>query len=188
MGHSVKRFAFGVALAAALAACAPYTLVEPHRRSIADVYTVEPQLAWTSTSTRKIESWTVDGFVLHQLRFFKAVGDGDPLLPSPGADKQDRPPFRKTMTATEIAELVVDSLYGGRTTPENLRPATFGDAPGFRFEASWAKKDGVNGRSIVAGAVLKDRLHLIAYDALAIHYFAKYRPQVECVIESVRLQ
>jgi len=172
---------------ATLAGCAPYALVEPSRRSIADAYTVDPQIQWTSFKRDKIELWTVDGFVLHNVRFFQAIGDGEPLLPSTGDTKEPRASYRKSMTTTEIAELVLDTLYG-RSTPENLRPAKFGEAAGFRFETSWTNKDGVKLKSMVAGAVLKNRLHLIAYDAVAIHYFAKYRPHVERVIESVRLQ
>ena len=185
----MTRTLAALALALALAGCAArgYSLVEPRARPIADVYTVEPGVAWTTWSSDRVEAWTIDGYVLHSLRFFKGIADGEPMFTG-GANEDKRPRFRVAMTPTEIAEYVAESLFGGRVTPRHLRPAPFGGAPGFRFEVVYHTRDGVNREALVAGAVLKSRLHVIVYDGTALHHFGKYRADAERVIESVRLQ
>jgi len=179
----------GVALGITLAACAPktYSLVEPRPRPIDTFYSVEPGVAWTATSTGKIESWTIDGYALESLRFFKGIADGEPMVTG-GANEEQRPRFRATMTLTESAELVATSLFGARVTPTDVRPAAFGGAPGFRFDVAYATRDGVERKALAAGAVVNDRLHVIVYDGTSLHHFGKYRAEAERVIESVRFK
>lgn len=179
------------AVALVIVGCAPavqYALVEPGRVPIGEAYTVEPQLAWTSTARGKVVSWTVDGFVLHNLRFFTSIADGEPLFPEGEKADQPRPRFRATMTETEVAEFVVDSLYGGRPSPRELRPADFGGAPGFRFGLDYVTGDGLRRQALVAGAVIARKLHLIVYDGTALHHFPRYRPEVERLLSSIRLR
>ena len=164
-----------------------YTLVEPRPHVVADTYTVDPGVAWATTSAGKIEAWTIDGYLLHALRFFKGIAEGEPMVAG-GADADRRPRFRAAMSPTETVEFIVESLYGGRLTAKNVRPAPFGGASGFRFELSYVTRDGVTREALVAGAIVKDRLHAIVYDGTALHHFGKYRPDAERVIDSVRLK
>ena len=46
----------------------------------------------------------------------------------------------------------------------------------------------MNRRALVAGAVLKHRLHVIVYDGLALYHFGQYREEAERVIDSVSLE
>jgi hypothetical protein len=177
----------GLATGCATAGRPSYSLVEPRLRPIEEYYTVEPGVAWTTMTVGKVEWWTIDGYVLHQLRFYKGIADGEPMFTG-GANEDRRPRFRTTMTPTEAAEFIIESLYGGRLTARNLRPAPFGSAPGFRFEVSYVTRDGVQREALVSGAVVKDRLHTIVHDGTALYHFGRYRPEAERVIESVRLK
>jgi hypothetical protein len=164
-----------------------YTLIEPHVTPVDEAYVVEPGLRWSSVSNGKIETWTIDGVALERLVFFKGIGEGEPMIAA--TDKDDkRPQFRAALTLAEVAEFVVESLYGSRLTAQDLRPAPFGGSPGFRFELAYATRDGVNRRALVAGAVLKHRLHVIVYDGLALYHFGQYREEAERVIDSVSLK
>jgi hypothetical protein len=164
-----------------------YRLVAPPRETIGDVYTVAPQISWTGYTTEKVDSWTVDGFALESLRFFKGIAAGEPLLTG-GKDEERRPRFRATMAESEIAEFVVDSLYSGRAKPRELRPAPFGAASGFRFDLSYATTEGVNRRALVIGAVVQDKLQLIVYDGTTLHYFPRHQDEVERLIQSIQLR
>jgi hypothetical protein len=180
-----------LALAALAGGCATatkgYTLIEPRATAIGEAYVVEPRLRWSSVSTGKVETWTIDGFALQRLAFFKGIEDGEPMTAPAKADDK-RPRFRAALTPSEIAELVVESLYGGRLTPKDLRPAPFGGVPGFRFELAYHTREGVSRQALVAGAVLNNRLHVIVYDGTALHHFGKYREEAERVIASIRLK
>jgi hypothetical protein len=179
----------------ALAACAlllggcaslgRYRLVEPGARAMAGAYTVQPALAWSSIRSGKTELWTIDGLTLESLSFFTGIAEGESILGGRSVDDR-RARFSASMTLPEVAELVADSLFG-RFPPRNVRPASFGGAPGFRFEVSYATRDGVQREALVAAAVLHKQLYVIAYSGTSLHHFARYRAQAEHVIDSVRL-
>jgi hypothetical protein len=176
-------------LATGCAVVETYRPVEPGVRSIGGVYTVEPGLAWSSSTTGKLEMWTIDGVALENLRFFTGIADGEPLPVSRAVVIDDRRPrFRSWMTAAETSDFVAESLYGSQFTPKNVRPAPFGRASGFRFELSYTARDGVQRDALVAAAVVQQRLHLIAYEGTALYHFARYRGEVERIIGSVRLK
>jgi hypothetical protein len=175
-----------VAGCATSGAAPSYTLVEPHPRVIDTFYTVDPQLTWSSSTSGKVETWTVDGFVLHSLRFFKGIGDGEAMFTVP--KKDDRPVFRTAMTPTEVVEFVAESVFGPRVPPRNVRPAPFGGRPGFRFEMDYYTRDGVHRQAIAAGTVLSERLHVIVYDGTSLYHFGKYRAEAEHIMESVKLK
>ena len=178
-----------VVVAVAASGCAHtglgiYGLVEPGVRSMDGVYTVKSQLSWSKTDSGKIETWTIDGFTLQQVRFFKGISEGDSmLLGRTTVDGQAR--FRAAMTPIELTEFVMDSLFGSQFSPKNVRPASFGRASGFRFEVSYWSADGAKRDALVAGASVKNRLHVIVYDGTSQYYFDKYRPEVEKILESI---
>ena len=178
-----------VGLAAALTACAPYTLVEPKRVEVAGFYSVDPQIQWSRAKTRHIELWTVDGPLLESVRFFDAREHGDTLfVPEP---KQKLPTFDKAMTATEVQEFLVDSMAAVGVTglaASNLRPWEFGALDGFRFELSYIDGDGLEHDGIAVGAINEERLYLILYTGARLYYFPKYRGYVESIVASIQIE
>lgn len=185
----MKRPALFAAVAVLLAACTQYTLVPAQPRvTVADTYSVEPQVAWSKATEGKHELWTVDGPLLDQVRFIKALEDGDTLTPPEGEKKL--PPFDHKMTALEIKDFVVTSIAAAdnlHLTSEDLRPFKFGTADGFRFEFTTTRKDGLDMAGFVVGAVIKERLHLIIYYGTRLYYFDKHKDEVERLVQSIRL-
>ncbi len=178
--------------ALALVGCAvgpprPALIEQQHSAVIGGALTVDPQIEWTSLRAEGHETWTVDGTALDALVFFPAVADGEGLLPPPAKGPDTRPRFRRGMSETEIAELVVDTLFPGRPQPRNLRPFEFARKPGFRFDVDYVTPGGLHRKALVAGAVVQDRLRLMVYVAVALHYFAEYRDVVERILSSVQL-
>lgn len=188
----MKRLAlFTVAalLALLVAACAQYTLVPPQPRvTVAGVYSVDPQIAWSKAEDAKHELWTVDGPLLQQVRFIKGLKDGDTLTPAEGDKKL--PPFDHKMTALEIKDFVVTSIAVAddlHLASENLRPYKFGSAEGFRFEFTTTRKDGLDMAGFVVGAVIKERLQLIIYYGTRLYYFDKHKDDVERLVRSIQV-
>ena len=189
------RMGFLVLAVLVVNACAPVKLIEPPRATIADGFSVDPQIRWASLPSRSgIDLWTVDGATLEALTFFKGVADGQPLYRggiAGGPDEDKRPKFRAAMTPTDIAELFVDSyamLQAQKIETTGLRPAKFGTADGFRFEMTWVTPAGLEMQNLVAGAVVKSRLYAVAYSGTRVHYFARYRDTVENLLKSVNVQ
>ncbi len=148
------RGVIAVFLLALLAACTTYSLVEIERRTIAETYSIDPQVAWSTRKQGHTEVWTIDGPTLEGIWFFKGVGDEDTLFDV--ADKDKAPHFKRDMTPSEIMEFVVDSMAAVKAAdvkPSNLRPMNFGSAKGFRFEFTFFE-DGLKMQAIAAGALI----------------------------------
>lgn len=186
MTPALGRLALLVGLALLLSACAQISLVEPKRQKIGEAFSVEAQIAWSRIPAERIEIWTVDGLRLQAVRFFKGVKDRETLFKA-GEDAK-LPVFRAEMTANEVMELVVDTLSragASQVAARGLRPADFGDAPGFRFEFGFVDANGLDGEGIAGGAVIEARLYLILYTGSRAHYFPKYKDDVDRLLDSV---
>src|SRR5262245_61587867 len=182
------RYLGVVLLALAWAGCAPFTLVEPKRTAIDDLYTLEPQVQWSAVERGKIVSWTVDGFPLEAVRFVKGLNNGESFLVEQ-ARRPKPPTFRAEMTPSEVMEFVVDSwsLAGAQQVKaSNLRPHKFGSLDGFAFDMDYLLRNGLEAQGMVAGAVAKGKLHLIMYTGARRHYFPKHKSDVDRMIDSIR--
>lgn len=188
-GKRPFRFLPALTFALLVAGCATYSLIEPKRTAVGDLYTVEPQIRWSATRIGRAEIWTVDGPSLQAIRFVKGLGDGETLFE--GKTQAKRPQFKKDMSASDIMEFVVDSLSvqgSQKIAARSLRPVPFGNNPGFRFEMSFVSREGLDQEALVEGALIAERLHLIIYSGARAHYFPKFKPEVERLMESIRMQ
>ncbi len=176
-----------------LSACSGigYTLVPADKPQKMGFYTVTPSSEWNryARTGGGHERWTIDGFMLQNLRFFNGIEDGKPLLPpAPGRKKEKLPVFRKAMTASEIQEFTVDTFARAgfadvRAT--GLAPARFAGLPGFRFSMNMATSEGLDFQGLVLGVVKDDRLHLIVYTGASQYYFPAHLEAVEQILASI---
>jgi hypothetical protein len=176
-------------VAGLLTGCARYTLVEPKPRTIADLYTVEPQTRWSALTEGKREFWTIDGAGLESILLLRGLDDGEPLFRT--ADAQKRMKFRKTMSPSELAELLADGLTSigvQNVSVTNLRPHKFGSADGFRCELTFATKNGLEKQGMAAGGTVNGRLYLVLYTGAKLHYYEAHRDSAEKIIQSIRMK
>jgi hypothetical protein len=176
-------------MACLVTGCARYSLVEPRPRTIADVYTVEPRSPWSTSTDGRWEIWTVDGPGLAALQFLNGLDDGEPLFRA--ADAQKRVTFRKAMSPSELAELLVDgltSIGAQNIAVTNLRPQKFGSADGFRCELAFSTRNGLEKRGMAAGGTIGGRLYLVLYTGARLHYYDAHRESVEHIIQSIRMK
>lgn len=180
-----------------LAGCATPGKIEPGEPTkAAGHYRVEPQIEWSRMHWRQMELWTVDGPLLQQLRFYRAIDDGDTLMPEQRrvmvAPRDDRRPrYREWMRPHDVMALVADTLAQSGTVDvrtHGLRPADFGGRPGFRFELTFASQAGLGYRGLGLGMIDDEkRLHLILYLGAEPHYHDAYRDAVERLLDSIVL-
>ena len=176
------------ALALLLGACSTYTLQDPTRVKIGDFYYVDPQIPWSRGKFGAIELWTVDGPILEAVRFFDPREDGESLFVAQSG--RELPEFKKTMTAFDVKEYVVDSLSAAglvAVQASNLRPWPFSALDGFRFDLSFIDENGLEYDAIAAAAVANEQLYLMIYSGTRMYYFPKYRGYFESILASVEL-
>lgn len=192
----MKKKPLVLALLLSLSACQHYVMVEPKRTTIANTFSVEPQTAWNKfvppDGPDKFETWTINGPLLDVVRFYSNVADGDTLfkLTPQQREKITLPAFKSSMEPQEIMELyesTVARITDSATKTRDLQPAKLGALPGFRFEMDITPRDEVARTALVVGAVRNKTLILIVYQAATLHYYPRYLPQVERMIDSVQI-
>ena len=184
----MKHFAiFLVILTMVLAGCIQFSLVEPTRTMIGDLYSVEPQIQWNSNKNGKYEVWTVDGLGLQRLQFINGIEDKETIFE--GKKEYEKLIFKKSMTASEVMDLYVANLTADgarKVVTQNLKPNQFGNHSGFRFDLNFVNKEGLEWNGTVVGAVINGKLYLISYAGARAHYFTKYKPEVERIFQSIK--
>jgi hypothetical protein len=185
----MKQLVFAISLAIALAGCAKFSLVEPTRTVIGDLYSVDPQIQWSSNKSGKYEVWTVDGPGLQRVQFINGIDDNEALYK--GKKEYEKLVFKKSMTASEIMDLFVDGFTADnarKIETKNFKPHPFGSHSGFRFDLSFVNKEGLEWDGLVVGAVINGKLYLISYAGARAYYFPKYKAEVERIIQSIKMQ
>ncbi len=155
---------------------------------------LDPQIAWSRSRSGWIETWTVDGDALNRLEFVKGASNGDALI---ALDLEDRengrselPVFDRGMTGLEVHDLYVATLSQlgySRIATRDVAPWQLGRRPGFRFAFSHVAEDGLEREGLALGFFDDGELWLVTYTAPKVHYFQKYRPQVEALLSSMTL-
>lgn len=180
-----------------LAGCAQMVKVEPGQVTIKETLALKADIAWNrfelqfplSVAPGASEVWTQDGITLDALAFFVGVANGQTLGRPIGGKKL--PEFRSTMTPGEIVELYEQMVTqdGSVFALKRVAPGRLGGQPGFRFEHSITRRsDGVLLKGMAQGAVVKDKLYLVAYTAPALYYYDRHLPQVEPLLASIQLK
>lgn len=187
----VFRSACAVALLGFVASCVGYTLVEPKRVKINDLYSVDAQIAWSKQSQGKLIVWTVDGPRLQQLVFVNELKKGDKLFsdtaPNAGP-KRKLPEFDPGMNPIEVAEFFESSLAQIGAVDmrvRNLQPARFGKLDGFGFDYTFKVKAGVDYTGFARAVVKDGRLHMIYYHGTRMHFFDKHKGDVDRLVDSI---
>jgi len=189
MMDGIRGRALLLAGALTLSSCAPYSVAEPERHDIDGAYSVQPQTAWNHFKRSDHPIWTKDGRSLQALHFFSNVKDDKPLIKVDG--EQKLPKFEREMRATEIAQLVADTLKATKKNQvdvEQVRPTKFGNRDGFQFTLTFRGDDGVAMKAIGEGFVSNQgRLNLMYYEGTRDYYYAQHLEEVKAVFRSAQV-
>ena len=194
--RTTRRLTLALGAAVLLAACAtPYSLVEPKRRTVGGVISVQPGMPWNKLDSPnvsgRIEIWTLDGTVLNTLVFFTGVRDGESLFRRNDVkpSREEKPPvFRASMNPLEVQELLeatITRLF--RTTiaeGRSLHAETVAEGRGFRFETRMVGRDEVERWGVFVGTVRKGRLYGAWFQGARLNYYERYLPEFDRIIAS----
>lgn len=169
-----------------LAGCmVKYNLVENKRITIAETYSVEPQIAWSGKTIDNNSMWTINGANLERVVFLNQIKDGETLF-----DNEKSQPFKKEMNIIEIAELFSNSMQMDgkwlKVKTRDLNPYSFGPFDGFNFETKMVSEKGLSYKGLVSGAVIDEQLFLIFYLAVEMHYYPKHIEHFRNMVSSIQ--
>ena len=121
----------------------PYILVEPGRAEIANIYSVDTNKKWSQFQERTYNFlfWTVDGYTVQRIVFFKPIEENKSLYDHDAFFSQEskkRPIFNSKMNKFEIKEFFVNCIIWSREftnfETSNLNNFKIGDVDGVSFE------------------------------------------------------
>lgn len=171
-----------------LTGCATYTLVEPQRVQICNLYSIEPGIQWSEIHRGDVRLWTINSVNLESIRFLSGIQEGVAIIDI--TKEEHETSFRPDMSETELVDAIVDgfSLSGAQQVEaKNLIPTPFGKLHGFRFELEFLNDKGLKKRGIVVGTVHDEALYLIIYTGAAMHYFPNYLGEFEAMVNSIEV-
>jgi hypothetical protein len=155
--------------------------------------TLNSEMEWTRGSTSRYQLWTMDGELLNLLYLIPVVKEGDYIFLGQRESKRrpDAPYYHHGMREDELRDLVSDGLLNAGfigVSPSNLRPATFGDRAGLRFDLDMQTAEGLQYQGLVAMFEHEKGLALAIFIAPREFYFPRDQAAVSRMLDSMRWQ
>lgn len=187
------RRIFVLSLVLFLAACASGggRLVLPGSNPAGSRLTLNSEMEWTRLSGSRFQLWTMDGEMLNRLYLIPAVRDREYIFL--GSRQTKRRPdgafFKPGMRADELRDLIVDGLLASgaiNVSASNLRPVTFGNHEGLRFELTLANEEGLKYQAMAAAFEHDRELSLAIFMAPSEYYYPRDAQKVDRMLDTLR--
>lgn len=184
-----------VLLAMLLAACASVRKVESGANPVGERMSISVDGNWNHLDfpgLRPAQVWTMEGIAIDELLVYAGIRDGQAMHPEFSGDgKRKNFVFRKAMQTEEIVSMLegVLSRDGSTFKLRKLEPFAFGGKKGFRFEYERIRKiDGVRLLGIAFGAVDREELFALVYQAPRLTFFPRHQARVEAIARAVTIK
>lgn len=186
---------FILGLALLLASCASVRKVESGANAVGERMSIHVDGNWNHLDfpgIKPAQVWTMEGITIDELLVYSGIRDGQAMHPdAPAGSKQKNFVFRKAMQTEEIVSMLegVLSRDGSSFKLLKLEPYAFGGRKGFRFEYERIRKvDNVQMRGVGFGALDKDELFALVYQAPRLTFFPRHQARIESIAKAVTIK
>ena len=182
-----------------LISCKPdkmYMLVEPGKVEINKIYSVSTNKNWSQFQDHEYSFlfWTIDGYTLQRIVFFKPVEDGRSLFDHESwftKENEKRPIFDSKMNKFEIKEFFENCIIWSREftnfeTP-NIKNYKFGDTEGVSFDINAQNELGLKYKGFAISGIKNKKLYLVYFIATEMEFYDKYKEEVKKIISSIKI-
>jgi len=127
---------------------------------------------------KNTEVWTLDGPELNKITFYGGIPVGQPLFKELDKKQKPLPRVSSNMLITDIPAILENSyrsqFNATQMSIDSQEPAIVSGHKGVTFTYSYARQeDEVQRKGEAYGAMVGNKLYLIAYEAPALHFFDK---------------
>lgn len=188
---TIRWMAFAL-FALLLTACASGgPLVTPGRTTAGGDLSIEAGMEWARMGGTREQLWTIDGPQLNSLHLIATVREREYIFLGDRQTKRrpDGAFYRRGMRADELRDLVVDGMRASgavNVVATNLRPATFGEREGLRFEIAMDNAAGLKYRAMAAAFEHEKGLALALFYAPAEYYYPRDEAKVSAMLDTLR--
>ena len=173
-----------------------YILVEPGKVEINKIYSVNTNMKWSQFQEREYNFlfWTVDGYTLQRIVFFKPLEDGQSLFDYDSLftkENEKRPTFNSKMNKFEIKEFFENCIIWSRefTSFEttDIKNYKIGETEGVSFDIKAQNELGLNYKGFAVVGIKNNKLYSIYFIATEMEFYDRYKKEAKKIISSVKI-
>ena len=173
-----------------------YILVEPGKVEINKIYSVNTNMKWSQFQEREYNFlfWTVDGYTLQRIVFFKPLEDGQSLFDYDSLftkKNEKRPTFNSKMNKFEIKEFFENCIIWSRefTSFEttDIKNYKIGETEGVSFDIKAQNELGLNYKGFAVVGIKNNKLYSIYFIATEMEFYDRYKKEAEEIISSIKI-
>jgi hypothetical protein len=179
----------------ALTACSTGgVLVKPGPTIASGKLMIDSEMEWTRLYTgTRYQLWSIDGELLNRLYLIPSVREKEYIFLG-GRETKRRPDgafYHRGLRPDELRDLILDGLRAAGTVnieARDLRPVTFGNHEGLRFEFSLANEEGLRYQGMAAAFEHEKGLSLAIFMAPTEYYYPRDEAKVSKMLGTLRLK
>ena len=173
-----------------------YILVEPGKVEIEKIYSASTNKKWSQFQEREYNFlfWTIDGYTLQRIVFFKPIEDGRSLFDHDSfftKENEKRPIFNSKMNKFEIKEFFENCIIWSREftsfETSNIKNYKIGDVEGVSFDIKSQNELGLNYKGFAIVGIKDNKFYSIYYIATEMEFYDKYKKEAEEIISSIKI-
>ena len=173
-----------------------YVLVEPGKVEIEKIYSATTNKKWSQFQERTYNFlfWTVDGYTLQRIVFFKPIEDGSSLFDQESfftKENKKRPIFDSKMNKFEIKEFFENCIIWSREFTKfetsNIKNYNIGDAEGVSFDIEAQNELGLIYKGFAVLAVKNKKLYSVYFIASEMEFYDRYKEEAKKIISSIKI-
>ena len=173
-----------------------YILVEPGKVELKKIYSADTNKKWSQFQEDEYNFlfWTINGYTLERIVFFKPISDGRSLFDHDSFFTQEnkkRPTFNLKMNKFEIKDFFENCIIWSREFSSfkttNLKNYKLNDQDAISFDIEAQNELGLNYKGFAVSIVKDKKLYVIYFLATNIEFFDKYEKEAKKIISSIKI-
>ena len=173
-----------------------YILVEPGKVEIENIYSVSTNKKWSQFQDKgyKFLFWTVDGYTLERIVFFKPLEDGTSLFDHDSLftkENKKRPIFNSKMNKFEMKEFFEDCIHWTREFTNfetvNIENYKINDVEGISFDIKAQNELGLNYKGFAIVGIKNKKFYSVYFIATEMEFYGKYKEEAKKIISSIKI-
>ena len=173
-----------------------YVLVEPGKVEIEKIYSATTNKKWSQFQERTYNFlfWTVDGYTLQRIVFFKPIEDGSSLFDQESfftKENKKRPIFDSKMNKFEIKEFFENCIVWSREFTNfettDIKNYKIGDAEGVSFDIKAQNELGLKYKGFGVVGIKNEKLYSVYFIASEMEFYDKYKNEAKKIISSIKI-
>ena len=181
-----------------LSSCQPnkvFTLIESGRVEINNMYSLKTNKKWSQFEQKEYNFifWTVDGYTLQRIVFFKPISDSESLYDHNSfftQESEKRPIYNSNMNKFEIKEFFEDCILWSKRlvkiNSSNFKNYKIDNIDGLTFDIEGQNELGLIYKGFVIACIKDKKLYLAYFIASSMEFFDKYQKDAKTILNSIK--